>query len=54
MAHESYDLGVRAGGQLGVGLAELVDDLLGGVMFAFHRESPPPAAATPRPDHGLS
>ena len=38
----------------GVGLAELANDLFGTVTFAFHRESPPPAAATPRPGQGLS
>jgi hypothetical protein len=43
-----------AGGQFGVGLPELVNDLLGGVTLPSHRESPPPAAATPRPGHGLS
>ena len=39
--------------QLGVALAELVNDLLGAVMFPFHRELPPPAAATPLPRNGL-
>lgn len=43
-----------AGGQLGVRPAELATDLFRGVTFAFHRESPPPGAATPPPGNRLS
>jgi hypothetical protein len=51
LCHRAIHMSTRTGVGVGpgVGLPELVNDLLADGMFPFHRESPPPAAATRQP-----